>query len=155
MKPTRTTCLFLIILLFSFYVEAQEEDETPTSETILKVEPPFRKGQLKWLNENGFETHLYTWDEAEVNLYLNKSLERRSTANIIGAVGGTILVMGLAANFMGSLAHDISNNDPDETYQVFKAPYYLGGTMIVASVGLSFDALSKLKKAKTARANKN
>lgn len=154
MKPTLTTYLLCVIIILSFKIDAQEIDTLNNEETILKIDHSYRKGQIKWLNENGFKTDSYHWEDSEINLYLDKSLNSRSASNILGAAGGTIFVMGLLANFMGSLSHDISNNDPDETYQVIKGPYYIGGAMIVTSVALSFDSLAKLKKAKNARGKK-
>ncbi|WP_370089703.1 hypothetical protein [Ekhidna sp.] len=154
MKPILTTIFILILILtFCSRLHAQESD-TLKAETILRLENPYKKNRTKWLNENGFNTSTYSWDDPTINLYLNQAVKRRSKANVIGIVGGSILVLGLAANAMGRLVESINDSNPDDPYQVMKGPYYIGGAMIVTSVGLSLDSLAKLKKAKNERERK-
>lgn len=151
MKPNLTTYLFCIAIFFSLLAHAQEMDSTQTDETILKIENPYKKGQTKWLNTYGFYTDGYDWSDPAINLNIEKAVKRRSTGNLLGIIGGSVLVLGLAANIFGSLAHDISDSNPNEEYQVIKGPYYIGGAMVATSIGLSFDSIAKLNKAKKAR----
>lgn len=151
MNPNLTTPLILVLIFISgFQLKAQETD-TARAETILKQENPYKKNRTKWLNENRFNTSTYAWNDSAINLNIEKAIKRRSTSNIVGFTGGGILVLGLLANIVGSVVHDIGDHDLGEEYQVIKGPYYLGGIMIASSVALSFDSLGKLKKAKRAR----
>ena len=154
MKPNLTTSLILILIfILGFQLNAQETDTT-RAETILKSENPYKKNRTKWLNENGFNTSTYSWDDPTINLYLDQAVKNRSTGNVIGITGGGIVVLGLAMNVVGSLVKSISDSNPDEPYQVVKGPYYLGGAMVATSIGLHFQAHSKLKKAREARSKK-
>ena len=147
--------LTILTLSLCFSAFSQSVDTTHVPETVLKLEKPLRKGQIKWMNNNGFETQTYDWNDPVINLHLTKASKRHSKANWIGIVGGSILVLGLAANAMGSLAKSVSDSNPDEPYQVVKGPYYLGGAMVATSVVLSFDSIAKLNKAKKLREKKH
>lgn len=153
MKSITTYLSICLISIISFTTNAQEQ-ETSQAETLVKNENQYRKGQLKWLNSNDFNTSMYDWSDPTINLYVNQAVKRQSKAKWIGIVGGSILVLGLAANAMGSLAKSINDSNPDEPYQVMKGPYYLGGAMVVTSVVLSFDSMAKLNKAKKSREKK-
>ncbi len=146
--------LFLSLgMMFPKFLAAQEDNSSNHQETVLKKES-LKKGKKKWLNKNGFNTETYDWNDPVINLNLSKAAKRHSTSNAIGFVGGGILVLGLIGNFMGSLSHNISNSKPNESYQVFSAPYYIGGAMVATSIGLSIDSIVKLNKAKKAREKK-
>jgi hypothetical protein len=147
MKPTLTTYLLLILISFScFQLNAQKSDTT-RSETVLKLENPYKKNRTKWLNENGFNTSTYSWDDPVINLYLDQAVKNRSTGNVLGYTGGGILVLGLLVNGMGALVREISDSRPGEPFQVVKEPYYLGGAMVLTSICVHINAKSKLKKA--------
>lgn len=152
MKPILTTIFTLILILtFCSRLHAQKSD-TAKVETILKSENPYRKNQTRWLNSNGFNTSSYDWSDPAINLYLNQAVRSRSTGNVIGFVGGAVVLLGLTANFFGSVFHE--DNDPGEEYQIMKGPYYLGGAMVATSIGLNIRAHSKLKKARIALSKK-
>lgn len=154
MKLTLTTYLFCTVFLFSIQLHSQETDSTQSAETIVKIENPYKKGKTKWLNENGFNTSSYTWNDVQINLALDKAVKNRSTGNVLGYTGGGVILFGLLANMAGRLAYEVSNNDPDRQFQIFKGPYYLGGVLITSSLVLHVNALSKLKKAKDLREKK-
>lgn len=111
------------------------------------MENPYGKGRTKWLKQNGFDTDSYQWDNPEINLYLDQTFKSRSVGNIVGFTGLGIFVVGLAANAMGRIAKDIGSSKPDEPYRVFKAPYYLGGALIVSSIPFHIKSNKKLKLA--------
>ncbi|WP_436517312.1 hypothetical protein [Ekhidna sp. To15] len=152
MKLTLTTYLFCIVLLFSIESLSQEADSTQAQETIVKIQNPYKKGRTKWLNENGFITKSYDWSDPAINLYLKKAVKRRTAANILGVTGGTVFLLGLCANFVGSVFHE--DRVGREEYQVIKGPYFLGGAMVATSIGLSFDSIAKVNKAKKNREKK-
>ncbi|WP_420318209.1 hypothetical protein [Ekhidna sp.] len=147
MKPNLTIYLFSIILfLFGHQAKCQKSDSAK-SETILKHETPYRKGKNKWLNSNGFNTETYDWNHPEINLYLDESLKKRSVGNILVYSGGVLIVTGLFLNVVGSFVDSAFSNKPDEPYQVIKAPYFLGGAMVVSSIPFHIKSNKKLKLA--------
>lgn len=154
MKTLLTTYLFVLFMLSSVFSSAQSMDSIQKTQTVMKMENPYKKGRTKWLNENGFNTKSYTWDDSEINLYLNQSVKNRSAGNVLGYTGGGVILFGLLANLAGRFAYEVSNNDPNRQYHVFKAPYYLGGVLVASSVVLHVRSLSKLKKAKSIRERK-
>lgn len=146
MNPNLTYLFCAITILCSYQLKGQKTDTT-YQETIVKLENPYGKGRTKWLKQNGFDTDNYQWDNPEINLYLDQALKSRSTGDIMGFTGLGIFVVGLAANAMGRIAKDIGSSKPDEPYRVFKAPYYLGGALIVSSIPFHIKSNKKLKKA--------
>lgn len=139
--------LLLILMVLSFNMtNAQETGIKNKEPTVLKIENPYKKGKTKWLNNNGFETSTYDWSDIEVNLLIDKSLKRRSTGNLLGFTGGGILLLGLYANLVASTFQRES--------KVINGPYIVGGTLIATSVVLSFNSISLLNKARTAREKK-
>ena len=146
MNPNLTYLLCALILSFCLELKGQQPDTTH-QETIVKMENTYGKGRTKWLKQNGFDTDNYQWDNPEINLYLDQALKSRSTGDIMGFTGLGIFVVGLAANAMGRLAKDIGSSKPDEPYRVFKAPYYLGGALIVSSIPFHIKSNKKLKRA--------
>ena len=149
----KTLISLSIIVLFSYLAKGQSG--TTSTETILKLENPYKKNRTKWLNKNGFNTNTYTWDDPEINLYLDQAVKKRSAGNVLVYTGGGILAFGLFANFVGRMIHEISEDkEPGEEYQVFKGPYYLGGTLAASAIVLHLNADSKLKKARKAREKK-
>ncbi|MEO9481896.1 MAG: hypothetical protein ABJG47_00530 [Ekhidna sp.] len=152
MKSTLATKLLTTLFLFSFFLANGQEPDTTASETVLKIQNPYKKNRTKWLNSNGFITESYDWSDPSINLYLEKAVKRRTTSNIMGVTGGTILLLGLCANLVGSVFHE--DRDGREEYQVIKGPYFVGGAMVATSIGLSFDSIAKVNKAKKAKEKK-
>ncbi len=154
MKLTITTYLFSIGFLLSIQSSAQEPESSQPTKSVVKIDNPYKKGRTKWLNSHGFNTKTYDWRDAEINLYVEKAVKNRTTGNILAYSGGGIIVTGLLLNLAGSLAKEINSSNPDEPYQVFKAPYYLGGALSVSGIVMHLKAESNLKKAKAARQRK-
>ncbi|MEQ6166641.1 hypothetical protein AAOE16_05550 [Ekhidna sp. MALMAid0563] len=146
MKPITTNLLSVLMLFCCYQVQGQNIDST-NNETIIKRENPYRKGKTKWLNSSGFNTETYNWNHPEINLYLDESLKKRSVGNILVYSGGVIIVTGLFLNVVGSFVDSAFSNKPDEPYQVFKAPYFLGGAMVVSSIPFHIKSNKKLKQA--------
>ncbi|WP_425392408.1 hypothetical protein [Ekhidna sp.] len=147
MKPNLTTYLLAaLLLLCGYHVQSQNSDST-TSQTIVKLENPYKKGKTKWLNNNGFDTKSYDWDNPDINLYLDQSLKSRSTGNVLIFTGGTLIAAGLVINVLASFAHSIGDSKPGEPYQVFTEPYYLGGALVVSSIPFLIKSDKKLKQA--------
>lgn len=149
----RTLISLSVIVLFSYLAKGQSD--TTSTETILKLENPYKKNRTKWLNKNGFNTNTYSWDDPKINLHVNQAVKNRSAGNVFAYTGGSILAIGMFVNFVGRFVHDAwGEKEPGDEYQVIKAPYYLGGTLAVSSIVCHLNAASHLKKAKKAREKK-
>lgn len=152
MKPTLIAFLLLTAIFCHFRANAQQPDSVEVNETFF-VRKDLGKGQIKWLNQYGFETEGYEWNDPAIKMNVRKALRRRDLSTMMGIVGGGAIVMGAIYNlFLGPLAHSVG--DTGGTFKGSNASYYIGGAMVVTSITLSFNSLSKLNKAKKAREKK-
>ena len=78
--------LIVCVLFFTLEVKAQHPDSTAT-ETILKIQNPYKAGQNKWLIKQGFNTTQYDWQDDAINLSLKKAISKRSDTNALNGIG--------------------------------------------------------------------
>ncbi len=138
MKAVITVTLVLIFISDIF-----AQNDSLRSETVLKIEKShFRKSQLKRFKREGFDTDAYGWDDLYINTYLKKSTSRKTLSDITGMAGGLLIILNALDNFVGSTFDEQGDFEPSNQL------YVIGGSMVGASIILSFDSRSKLKKAK-------
>ncbi|WP_420581184.1 hypothetical protein [Reichenbachiella sp.] len=141
-----------LILLFMFLwlvQKAQAQNDKRAENTILRLEKektPYSKSKNKYLLSNGFDVNSYEWDDPEINLCLKKSLKNRAASNVTLGSGVGLVILNLAVNVMGQLAHTANNNSEGE-YKPYTSLYWIGGAAICSSVVFRLVSSKQIKKA--------
>ncbi len=141
----------LFALLSPSVLAAQKTDSVKVKKTFFTGRD-LRKGQVNWLDQQGFQTKGYEWNDPTIKLEIRKALNRRDLSYGLGIIGGSVL---FTKAILSILLAPIANRNSDSGSSTnSNAAYYIGGAMVATSIGLSFDANKRVKKAKKAREKK-
>jgi hypothetical protein len=121
-------------------------------ETILKSwnKSPYSNSQNKWLKKNGFKAQSYNWDNKEISLYLNKSLDQKNGAKLASRFGVASMIGGLYSYF-GSLAVQDAQKSKNAESTANKF-FIVSGSLFTTSIILNGASLRNLGIAKRLKA---
>ena len=141
-----------LILLFMFLwlvQKAQAQNDKRAENTILKLDKeknPYSKSKNRYLSKNGFDANSYEWNDPEINLHLKKSLRNRAASNITLGSGVGLVILNLAVNAMGRIAHTANNNSEGE-FKPNTSLYWIGGGIIGSSIAFRLVSSGQIEKA--------
>ena len=101
---------------------------------------------MKWLNRNDFATDDYNWDNEEINLYLNKSLDQKKIAKGITGLGVGSMVIGTMIYYVSLLIDDKQKSKNGES--AANKYFIASGAFFTTAVVLRSASLRNLKIAK-------
>ncbi|WP_422362356.1 hypothetical protein [Reichenbachiella sp.] len=143
------TKLILLFLFLWLAQKTQAQEDKRAENTILKIDKeknPYSKSKNRYLTKNGFDVKSYEWNDSEINLYLKKSLKNRAASNITLGSGVGLVILNLAANAMGQIAHTANNNSEGE-YKPYTSLYWIGGAAICSSIAFRLVSAKQIERA--------
>lgn len=119
------------------------------TKTEFSLRSPYKASQNKFLIQNGFDLHTYTWDNEAVNLNLEKAIESRKNGHImLGVAAFSFVTGGIFKMVSAVVENDEDRNDASATGNTF---FIVSGGMLLTSLILNSSAKNKVRKAMATR----